>query len=309
MRADRLLRTCLATSVFWITCQFVHAAPPQQKSPDTPAAAAAAQRAVLEKYCFACHSDKLRTSGLSLQSADLAKVPENAEVWEKVIRKLRAGAMPPQGLPRPDQPTVDALVKYLETSIDQEAQANPNPGRAPLHRLNRTEYKNAVRDLLALDVDVVSLLPPDDESYGFDNIADVLRTSPALLERYLSASWKIGRLAVGDAAIAPDTTTYRVKPDLSQDGHLEGLPLGTRGGISVQHTFPLDGDYEIRVRLWRPTTDIIRGIASKHQVEISVDGARVKLVAIGGKRTPKPAIRTRASRRRTSTSASRCGFR
>jgi len=268
----------------WLSCQFLHAAPPpQQKTADPVAPAAASQRALLDKYCVACHSDKLRTSGLSLQSADLAKVPENAEVWEKVIRKLRANAMPPQGLPRPDQPATDALVKYLETSIDQQAQAHPDPGRSPLHRLNRTEYKNAVRDLLGLDVDVVALLPPDDESYGFDNIADVLRTSPALLERYLSASWKIGRLAVGDAAISPDTATYRVKPDLSQDGHLEGLPLGTRGGISVQHTFPLDGEYEIRVRLWRPTTDIIRGIASKHQVEISIDGERVKLVSVGGK--------------------------
>jgi hypothetical protein len=209
--------------------------------PDAPAA----QQAVIGKYCITCHSAKLRTGGLSLQDADLNNVPAAAETWEKVIRKLRTGSMPPQGLPRPDSATVNALASYLETSLDQAAAAKPNPGHAAMHRLNRAEYANAIRDVLALDVDATALLPPDDESSGFDNIADVLRMSPSLMERYLSASWNISRQAVGNMNIAPETATYRVRPDLSQDQHIEGLPLGTRGGILVRHYFPLDAEYVI----------------------------------------------------------------
>ena len=213
----------------------------------------------------------------------MTNIPAGAETWEKVIHKLSLGAMPPQGMPRPDQNSVNTLVSWLETSIDRAAAANPNPGRATLHRLNRTEYANAVRDLLALDVDPAPLLPADDESYGFDDIADVLRTSPSLLERYMSASWNLSRLAVGDPGLGADTATYRAKPDLSQNGHMEGLPLGTRGGLAIKHYFPLDGEYVIKVRLWRATADVIKGLEELHQVEISVDGQRVKLATIGGK--------------------------
>lgn len=219
--------------------------------------APATNRALVDKYCVVCHSDKLKTGGLSLQSADLTRVPENAETWEKVIRKVRVQAMPPQGMPRPDQATLNAFASSLENAIDTAAAARPNPGRSTLHRLNRSEYANAIRDLLALDVDTTTLLPPDDESYGFDNIADVLKTSPSLLERYMSASWNISRLAVGDPAIAANSTTYRARADLSQNEHLDGLPLGTRGGIVVKHNFPLDGEYVIKVRLWRVTADMI----------------------------------------------------
>ena len=180
------------------------AAAPQQATP-SPIPAPTTQRPLLDKYCVTCHSDKLKTGGLSLQSADLAKVPENAEIWEKVIRKVRVEAMPPQGMPRPDKATMDLFASSLENAIDREASAGPNPGHSALHRLNRSEYANAIRDLLALDVDTTTLLPPDDESYGFDNIADVLKTSPSLLERYMSASWNISRLAVGDPAIGANT--------------------------------------------------------------------------------------------------------
>ncbi len=244
---------------------------------------AASEAAVINKYCTACHNDKMKSGGLSLASADLANIPANAETWEKVIRKLRTGSMPPQGVPHPDQAASDGLAKYLEDSLDRAAAANPNPGRAAMHRLNRAEYANAVRDLLALDVDSTALLPPDDESSGFDNIADVLRMSPSLMERYLSASWNISREAVGDMNIAPATATYRVRPDLSQDQHIDGLPLGTRGGMLVHHYFPLDAEYIIKVRLWRNTFDLMRGMEDPHQIEVSLDGKRLTLVTAGGR--------------------------
>ncbi|MBV9768048.1 MAG: DUF1592 domain-containing protein [Bryobacterales bacterium] len=248
----------------------------QQDSP-------AAQQAVLNKHCVTCHSAKLRTGGLSLQDADLNNVPAGAETWEKVIRKLRTGSMPPQGVPHPDAAAVNNLASYLEVSLDRAAAATPNPGHAAMHRLNRAEYANAIHDLVGLDVDATALLPPDDESSGFDNIADVLRMSPSLMERYLSASWNISREAVGNMNIAAATTTYRVRPDLSQDQHIEGLPLGTRGGILVHHFAPLDAEYIIKLRLWRNTFDLMRGMEDPHQIEISVDGNQVRLVTAGGR--------------------------
>src|SRR5438034_2957421 len=203
---------------------------------------ALSQRAFMDTYCVTCHNDRLRTGELSLEKVELQNGAESAETWEKVIRKLRTGAMPPQGAPRrPDPAAADNFVSFLEASIDRAAMAKPNPGRATVHRLNRTEYGNAIRDLLALDIDPTPLLPADDESYGFDNIADVLKTSPSLLQRYMSASWNISRLAIGNPSITADTSTYRAKPDLSQDGHIEGLPLGTRGGMIDRHNFQLDG--------------------------------------------------------------------
>ena len=246
--------------------------------PDTPAA----PQAVVNKYCITCHSSKLHTGGLSLQDADLGNPPSAAETWEKVIRKLRTGSMPPQGMPQPDAGTRDSLASYLETSLDRAAAAKPNPGHAGMHRLNRAEYANAIRDLVALDVDSTALLPPDDESSGFDNIADVLRMSPSLMERYLSASWNISREAVGNMSISPSTAIYRVRPDLSQDQHIEGLPLGTRGGILVRHYAPLDAEYVVKLRLWRNTFDLMRGMEDVHQIEISVDGRQVRLVTAGG---------------------------
>ena len=238
---------------------------------------------VLNKYCVTCHSDKAKTGGLSLEHVNLTDIPKGADTWEKVIRKVRAGMMPPPGMPRPDKPALDSFVGYFETSLDRAAAAKPNPGRLAMHRLNRAEYANAIRDLLALDVDSAALLPPDDESSGFDNIADVLKMSPSLMERYLSASWNISRMAVGNTEIGPSTQVYRVRPDLSQDQHIDGLPLGTRGGILVKHNFPLDGEYAIKVRLWRNTFDLMRGMEDPHDIEIAIDGSRLQVVTVGGK--------------------------
>ena len=248
-----------------------------------PSPQASAQRAVIDKYCVTCHSKELQTGGLTLEGADLGNVPAGAETWEKVIRKLRVGQMPPQGMPRPDKATANGLATYLETSLDQAYAAKPNVGRASMHRLNRSEYENAIRDLLDLHVDATALLPPDDESSGFDNIADVLKMSPSLMERYLSASWNISREAVGDSRIVASTATYRVRPDLSQDQHIDGLPLGTRGGIIVDHTFPLDGEYVIKLRLWRNTFDLMRGMEDSHEIEINLDGVRIGAVTVGGR--------------------------
>jgi hypothetical protein len=239
--------------------------------------------ATLNKYCVTCHNDARRTGGLSLERADFTQVPKRAETWEKVIRKLRVGMMPPPGMPKPPREQIDALTAHVETLLDRAAIESPHPGRTAMHRLNRAEYANAIRDLLALDIDGAALLPPDDESSGFDNIADVLTISPSLMERYLSASWNISRQAVGNVSIAPGTAVYRVRPDLSQDQHVEGLPPGTRGGILVKHTFPVDGEYTIKLRLWRNTFDLMRGMEDPHDIEIAMDGQRLTLVTAGGK--------------------------
>src|SRR5438552_18998005 len=195
--------------------------------------AVAPQRALLDRYCLTCHTQKAKERGavpIALDTLDLTNVPDDAEVWEKVLRKMRAGLMPPPGAARPDQAASQNLTGWLESQLDRAAAANPNPGRPLLHRLNRTEYANAIRDLLALEIDAASLLPPDDSAYGFDNISDALGFSPLLQERYLSAAMKIGALAVGDPRVSPAGETYRIRQDLSQDQHIEGMPLGTIGG-------------------------------------------------------------------------------
>ncbi|HEV3333676.1 MAG TPA: DUF1587 domain-containing protein, partial [Bryobacteraceae bacterium] len=202
-------------------------------------------QAVLHQYCITCHNQKLKTGGLVLDTLDLGLIGANAETWEKVVRKVRAGMMPPAGALRPGRKALDAFAASVEDALDRAAAANPNPGRTPLHRMNRGEYANAIRDLLAVDVDAATLLPADDSSNGFDNIADVLGVSPALLERYVSAAAKISRLAVGDPETAPLDVTYTVKGDLTQTVTLDGLPLGTRGGTAIRHNFPLDGEYLI----------------------------------------------------------------
>ena len=203
------------------------------------------QRALLDKYCATCHSERLKTGGLILEKLDTTKVGDHAEIWEKVAEKLRGGMMPPPGMPRPDKATLDGLATWAENELDRAYLANSNPGRVGLHRLNRAEYGNAVRDLLGLEVDPAELLPADDSSAGFDNIADALTVSPVLLERYLSAAWKISSVALGDPKITPTTQTFRVRSDASQDQHIEGLPVGTRGGILVKYNFPLDAEYRL----------------------------------------------------------------
>jgi mono/diheme cytochrome c family protein len=239
------------------------------------------ERALIDQYCVTCHNQRARTAGLTLDTQDVANPAAGAAVWEKVIRKVRGGLMPPVGVPRPDKTALAGLASYLETSIDRAAA--PTPGRTVLHRLNRAEYGNAIRDLLALDVDVLSLLPPDDSAYGFDNIADALGVSPVLMERYLSAAWKVAALSIGDPKTAPTKETFRVRGDLSQDDHIEGLPIGTRGGTLVRYTFPVDGEYVISPKLYRETVNIIRGLEVAHDLEVTFDGERVLLARFGGR--------------------------
>ena len=244
---------------------------------------------MLSRYCTTCHNERLKTGGLALDRMDAGNVAPHAEVWEKVVRKLRAGVMPPAGRPRPDKAAYDALAAGIEAALDRSAAANPNPGRTPaFHRLNRTEYRNAVRDLLALDIDVAAVLPADDSSYGFDNIGDILGVTPTLIEGYLEAARRVSQEAVGDPSLAQETYTYSVAADLTQDYRLEGLPFGTRGGTLVRHNFPVDGEYVIAVRLLRNFIGGIMGLAEPHQLEVAVDGGRVQVFSVGGRR-PRPA--------------------
>jgi mono/diheme cytochrome c family protein len=250
--------------------------------PSAYGATAASPRQILDTYCVTCHNQRLKTAGLTLDTLDLTKVPQQAEIWEKVIVKLRAGMMPPAGARRPDPATYEALTSWLETELDRAAGTHPYAGRPALHRLNRAEYANAIRDLLALDVDVASLLPPDDSTFGFDNISDALGVSPSLQEHYLSAALKTSGLAVGDSDVPAGSETWRIRQDLSQDQHIEGLPLGTVGGTRVHYNFPVDGEYTFDAKLYRTNLNIMRGLESPHQVEFTIDGARVHLASFGG---------------------------
>jgi len=265
------------------------AAGAQAPAADPPSAAS---RAVLDKYCVTCHNPRLKTAGLSLDRLDVAEVAAGAETWEKVVRKLRAGAMPPPGAPRPDQNTSDQLAAYLETALERASLRDPNPGRTDaFHRLNRAEYHNAIRDLLALDIDVSSLVPADAaDQHGFDNMAGVLSMSPALLERYVSAARRISRLAVGIPPKGSTIETYTVPVNLLQDDRLsDDLPFGSRGGTSIRHQFPVDGEYVIKLRLQTNYVSYIRGLHQAHKLDLRIDGARIKQFQIGGAAPGKPA--------------------
>ena len=290
------MKSVLIASGLAITCVTfgqVQAAGPQQQPSAASPLAVSPQRAVLDRYCVTCHNQKLKTAGLTLDTKDVANVGAEAEVWEKTVRKLRARVMPPAGRPRPDEVTYDGFVTWLETELDLAAAARPNAGRTePFHRLNRAEYQNAIRDLLALDIDVTSLLPTDDASYGFDNIAGVLKMSPTLMERYLSAAQKISRMVVGTPALIPNVDTFRVQEDLAQDDRLDGLAFGTRGGTLIHYRFPMDAEYLIQVRLSRlglsgGVTEDIPRFAESHQLEISVDGNRAQLYTLAGEMAPQ----------------------
>jgi mono/diheme cytochrome c family protein len=257
-----------------------------QRSPGPDASTAAPYRVLLNQYCVTCHNEQLRTAGLVLGKLDVANVPEGAETWEKVIGKLRTGAMPPTGMPRPDKASYDAFATYLETALDHAAATEPNPGRVAVHRLNRAEYRNAIHDLLATDIDVESLLPVDDSGYGFDNVADVLSVSPMLLVRYMSAAGKVSRSTIGDPNVLPNLETYDVPNLLTQDERMsEDLPFGARGGLAIRHNFPLDGEYLIKVRLQRAGIEHDRqiiGLSEPHQLDVRLDGERIKLFTLGG---------------------------
>jgi len=259
---------------------------PAKPAPAKPVAASPAptqsHKATLDRYCVTCHSDRLKTAGLTLESIDTANIAGAPDIWEKVVRKVRVGMMPPQGSPAPDAASRAALVSWLTGELDTHAAAHPDPGRPLVHRLNRAEYGNAIRDLLDLEIDPASLLPADDSAYGFDNVADVLGVSPVLLERYLSAAGKVSALAVGDPDSGVASETFRVRQDASQDRHVEGLPIGTVGGMLAHTTMPLDGEYVIQPRLFRTNLGAMRGLEYAHQLEITVDGARVHLASFGG---------------------------
>lgn len=245
----------------------------QQQAEHTPAP-------VLKQYCAGCHNTKSRTAGLALDELNPAEAGRHPEAWEKVVRRLRARYMPPAGLPRPDEATYRAVVASLESALDQAAAARPNPGRTgALRRLTRTEYRNAVRDLLAVDADVSSLLPADESSHGFDNVT-VGDLSPTLLERYLSAARKISRLAVGIAPRSPGGDTVTLPPDLTQEEHFDELPLGTRGGTVVPYTFPVDAEYDIQIRLARDRNEHVEGLRAEHDIELSIDGERLKTFTV-----------------------------
>ncbi len=245
-----------------------------------PAPTTAPHRLLVDQYCAACHNDSLKTAELALDVASAHPVEENVEIWEKVVRKLRARQMPPVGNPRPDETTYDAAVFSLEASLDSAAAARTNPGRTDtFRRLTRTEYQNAIRDILALNVDLSSLLPRDESSQGFDNIT-VTDLSPTLLESYVSAADKISRLAVGRPVSFLAVATIKMKPDLTQEWLVEGLPVGTRGGTVFAHTFPVDGEYEIVVRLTRDRDELVEGLRKPHQMELLLDRERVGLFEV-----------------------------
>jgi mono/diheme cytochrome c family protein len=263
----------------------------QAKTPAAPTPA----RELVTQYCVSCHNEKLKTGGLALDRADAEHAANSAEIWEKVIVKLRSRAMPPPGVRRPDNATYDKVAGWLESEIDRAAAAHVNPGRtATLHRLNRAEYANAVRDLLAVEIDPQAMLPPDEQAFGFENNADALAMQPALLDRYVAAASSIARRAVGDPTIPPAFVRYgALKGSANDQTYLrqvdrlsEDFPLGSKGGVAARHYFPVDGEYVIRLRLQRAWDSIIRGLNVQTQFEVRVDGKRVGQLTIGGEKSP-----------------------
>ena len=275
---------------------------------DVRAQAATEYRALLDQYCVTCHNQRrvegrdepvtaltsqLRAVGLALDALDLSAVAADAAHWEPVVRKLRGGLMPPAGRRRPDQATLDQFRAWLETELDGAAAARPDPGRtATFHRLNRAEYRNAIRDLLALEIDVDDFLPADDASFGFDNIGGVLRMSQSLLERYLDASRAISRLAVGSPPPVPFSETFRTAQDEQQHERAAGLPFGTRGGMLVSYQFPLDADYDLSIQL-----SGTRGLRDEHRLEVTVDGEPVELPTVDPGSTIEVRVPVAAGRR------------
>ena len=244
-------------------------------------AAIDSHRTTLQLYCMGCHSGPTPFAALNLEALDPANLEDNGAIWEKLLGKLRNREMPPTGMPRPEPAAYDALVKYIDSERDRLAETKPNPGRPTLHRLNRAEYANVIRDLLAFEIDVAEILPADDAGYGFDNIGDVLTVSPLLLERYMLAASKISRLAVGDINLGATYQTYSVRPGLVQvDRMSEAMPLGSRGGVVVRHRFPVDGEYEISVGLQRGRQDEFLGLGRERKLDLRLDDQRLGVFTI-----------------------------
>jgi mono/diheme cytochrome c family protein len=267
----------------------VRAQSPAPAALQSPSAAEAAKyRAWLNQYCVGCHNNRTAAPAnepVNLESASVEDLLKSAATWERVLRKLSVRAMPPQGTPHPDEPGYVGFITWLSGSLDRAWEGRSNPGRYVVHRLNRTEYGNAIRDLLALDVDVTEWLPSDGGNFGFDNIAASLKTSPLLLERYVAAAQRISAMAVGDPEVRPGNTEYSISREFSQNGHVDGLPLGTRGGTMVRHVFPADGEYKLSGRLVRGVEEGYAGVEgndSPNTFVITIDGAEVYSAPIGG---------------------------
>ncbi|MCH7995366.1 MAG: DUF1592 domain-containing protein, partial [Planctomycetes bacterium] len=256
-----------------------------QKPPGRPASQAVSRKKAVvnefvEQHCVDCHNVEDKTGGIDLSNVTPEDVIRRSEIWEKVVRKLRARQMPPLDEPRPKEDSYRAALSTLEASLDRAAAKRPNPGRTDtMRRLNRTEYQNAIRDLLALDVDARGLLPADESSHGFDNVT-VGDLSPTLLNRYISAAQKISRLAIGGSQKSPGGDTIRIRPDLTQEEHVEGLPIGTRGGAVIRYIFPRDGKYEIQIRLARDRNEHVEGLKQPHELELLLDRKRVQLFTV-----------------------------
>ena len=308
MRRGVLALVVAGFSVVSVASGLLHAAGPQQPSATVAASSVSPQRALLDRYCVTCHNEafvsgggqsesllvtQLRAVGLALDTVDVDSVAEDPEVWEKVVRKLRVGAMPPQPRPRPDKETYDGFRAWLEDELDRAAAANPDPGRTQaFHRLNQAEYRNVIRDLLDLDIDVGEWIPADaPDRNGFDNNAGALSLSPALLERYVSAARKISRLAIGSPpAGGAVVQTFDIPLNLIQDSQQsEDLPFGSRGGAAIRHHFPVDGEYRIQVRLRTNYVGYVRGIDQAHKIEFRLDGARIRQFTFGGDAPGMPA--------------------
>ena len=277
---DKRWTACLAASVACLVASVTLRAGGPQQPPPALLVTASPLRATLDRYCVTCHNAGVTAGGLVLAGLDVARPASDAATWEKVVRKLRGRMMPPAGVPRPDEATYNALVSDLESSLDATAALHPNPGRTDtFRRLSRVEYQNAIRDILDLEVDVSALLPKDDASHGFDNVANGA-LSPTLLERYLAAAQKVSRAAVGGPLPSPASHVVILPSDLTQEDHLDGLPLGTRGGTAVQYNFPLDGSYEIQIRLSRDRNENVEGLTEPQQVELTLDRQRVQVFGV-----------------------------
>jgi len=257
-----------------------------QQSSVAPTAPPPSTRAMFDTYCVTCHNQRTKVAGLMLDAVDVNEVSKHADVLEKAVRKLRGGMMPPPGARRPDQASVDAVVVSLERALDQAAASHPNPGRVALHRLNRAEYANAIEDLLALKIDPAALLPKDDEADGFDNVASVLSVSPSFLDQYISAARVVTVRALGNAHARAGSMTYRPARGTDQTVHVDGLPLGTRGGLLVEHLFPADGNYKLNIN-GLASAGYVRGVEYKHGLVVTLDGVKVFQNTIGGEEDMK----------------------
>jgi mono/diheme cytochrome c family protein len=281
-------RTLVLTGIALAMAALIPAATLQAQNSNSSSSAASDYRTTLQLYCVGCHSGPTPFAGLNLEPLDFANLEENGEIWEKLIRKLRARQMPPAGMPKPDDATLEGLVQFVESGRDRLAEVKPNPGRTTLHRLNRTEYGNAIRDLLALEIDVADLLPADDIGYGFDNIGDVLSVSPFLLERYLATASKVSRAAVGDTTMPMQYQTYTVARGLKQlDRMTENTPVGSRGGTAIRHRFPVDAEYEISVNLQRGRNEEVLGMNRERKLDLRLDDQRLSLFTIAANRNAR----------------------